>query len=163
MTVAAPLVAVIVTVSPSVAPLAPTVGVASFVSLSLVELPVSEELSRSGVFGADMAATVMRSVDVVALLKMSVTEYESGVTVPVKPPTGVNVTTPVDVFTVHSPWPLTATLSSVQAGGVSLVPHRNNELGAIPVPVSLSSGDKVIALVATPETESVSAEGRAGG
>ena len=46
MTVVEPLVAVTVTVSPSVAPLAPTVGVVSFVSLSLVELPVSEELSR---------------------------------------------------------------------------------------------------------------------
>ena len=82
---------------------------------------------------------------------------------PVKPPTGVNVTTPVDVFTVHSPWPLTATLSSVQAGGVSLVPHSSKELGVIPVPVSLSSGDKVMALVTTPDAESVRAEGRAGG
>ena len=84
-------------------------------------------------------------------------------TVPVKPLTGVNVTSPVDVFTVHSPWPLTATLSSVQAGGVSLAPHRSNELAVIPVPVSLSSGDKVIALVTTPDAESVRAEGRAGG
>ena len=84
-------------------------------------------------------------------------------TVPVKPPTGVNVTTPVDVFTVHSPWPLTVTLCSVHVGGVSLVPHSSKELGVIPVPVSLSSGDKVIALLATPDTESVSAEGRAGG
>ena len=74
MTVVAPLVAVIVTVSPSVAPLAPTVGVASFVSLSLVELPVSEEVSRSGVFGADIAEIVMSNVDEVALLRMSVTE-----------------------------------------------------------------------------------------
>ena len=73
-TVVEPLVAVIVTVSPWAAPLAPTVGVASFVSLSLVELPVSEELSRSGVFGAEIAATVMLSVDVVALLRTSVTE-----------------------------------------------------------------------------------------
>ena len=162
MTVAAPLVAVIVTVSPSVAPLAPTVGVASFVSLSLVELPVSEELSRSGVFGDEIAVTVTRNVDDVALLKTSVTEYES-VAIPVKPLDGVNVTMPVDVFTVQSPLPLSVTLCSVQAGGVSLAPHRNNELGAIPVPVSLSSGDKVIALVATPDTESVRAEGRAGG
>lgn len=74
MTVVEPLVAVIVTVSPSVAPLAPTVGVASFVTLSLVELPVSEELSRSGVFGAEIAATVMLSVDVVFLLRTSATE-----------------------------------------------------------------------------------------
>ena len=74
MTVVEPLVAVTVTVSPSVAPLAPTVGVVSFVSLSLVELPVSEELSRSGLFGAEIAATVMLRVDVVALLKTSVTE-----------------------------------------------------------------------------------------
>ena len=163
MTVAAPLVAVIVTVSPSAAPLAPTVGVASFVSLSLVELPVSEEASRSGVFGAEIAATVILSVDVVALLKTSVTEYESGVTVPVKPLDGVKVTMPVDVFTAHSPWPLTVTLCSVHVGGVSLVPHSSNELAAIPVPVSLSSGDKVMALVTTPDAESVRAEGRAGG
>ena len=57
MTVVAPLVAVIVTVSPSVAPLAPTVGVASFVSLSLEELPVSEEVSRSGVTGSNTRIT----------------------------------------------------------------------------------------------------------
>ena len=74
MTVVAPLVAVIVTVSPSVAPLAPTVGVVSFVSLSLVELPVSEEVSRSGVFGAEIAATVTLSVDVVFLLRTSAIE-----------------------------------------------------------------------------------------
>ena len=74
VTVVEPLVAVIVTVSPSVAPLTPTVGVVSFVSLSLVELPVSEEVSRSGVFGAEIAAMVILSVDVVALLKTSVTE-----------------------------------------------------------------------------------------
>ena len=163
MTVAAPLVAVIVTVSPSVAPLAPTVGVASFVSLSLVELPVSEELSRSGVFGAEIAATVILRVDVVALPKTSVTEYESGVTVPVKPLDGVKVTMPVDVLTAHSPWPLTVTLCSVHVGGVSLVPHSSKELAAIPVPVSLSSGDKVMALVTTPDAESARAEGRAGG
>ena len=162
MTVVAPLVAVIVTVSPSVAPLAPTVGVASFVSLSLVELPVSEEVSRSGVFGAEIAATVILSVAVVALFKMSFTEYES-VAAPVNPLDGVNVTMPVDVFTAHSPWPLTVTLCSVHVGGMSLVPHSSNELAAIPVPVSLSSGDKVIALVTTPDAESVRAEGRAGG
>jgi hypothetical protein len=74
VTVVAPLVAVIVTVSPSVAPLAPTVGVESFVSSSLVELPVSEELSRSGLCGAEIAETVILSVDVVALLKTSITE-----------------------------------------------------------------------------------------
>ena len=62
------------TVSPSVAPLAPTVGVESFVSLSLVELPVSEEVSRSGVLGAEIAATVILSVEEVALLKTSITE-----------------------------------------------------------------------------------------
>ena len=55
------------------------------------------------------------------------------------------------------------TLSSVQAGGVSVVPQRSNELAVIPVPLSLSSGDKVMTLVATPDVESVRAEGRAGG
>jgi hypothetical protein len=74
VTVVEPLVAVIVTVSPSVAPLAPIVGVKSFVSLSFDELPVSEELSRSGVFGAAIAVTVMRNVDDVVLLKISATE-----------------------------------------------------------------------------------------
>ena len=84
-------------------------------------------------------------------------------TVPVKPLDGVNVTMPVDVLTAHSPWPLIVTLCSVHVGGMSLVPHSSNELAAIPVPVSLSSGDKVIALVTTPDAESVRAEGRAGG
>ena len=84
-------------------------------------------------------------------------------TVPVNPLDGVNVTMPVDVFTAHSPWPLIVTLCSVQAGGVSLVPHSSNELAVIPVPVSLSSGDKVMALVTTPDAESARAEGRAGG
>lgn len=148
--------------SPSVAPLAPTAGVLSFVSLSLVELPVSEELSRSGVFGAEIAVTVMRSVDEVVLLKTSATEYESGATAPVKPPAGVKVTTPVDVFTLHSPWPLTITLCSVHVGGVSLGPQRSNVPTAIPVPVSLSIGDKVMTLVAMPVAESVRAVGRAG-
>ena len=76
---------------------------------------------------------------------------------------GVNVTMPVDVFTAQSPRPLIVTLCSVQAGGVSFVPHSSTELGVIPVPVSLSSGDKVMALVTTPDAESARAEGRAGG
>ena len=102
-TVVEPLVAVIVTVSPSLTPLAPTAGVESFVNSSLVEFPVSEALSRSGVFGAEMAVTEMLSVDEVARLRMSTTEYETCVTAPVKPPTGVNVTWPVDGFTDQSP------------------------------------------------------------
>lgn len=162
VTVVEPLVAVIVTVSPSVAPLTPTVGVVSFVSLSLVELPVSEELSRSGVFGDEIAVTVTRNVDDVALLKTSVTEYES-VASPVNPPDAVNVTMPVEVFTVQSPSPLTVTLCSAQVGGVSLTRHRNNELAIIPVPRSLSIGDKVMLLVTVPDAESVRAVGRAGG
>jgi len=102
-TVVEPLVAVIVTVSPSLAPLAPTAGVESFVSSSLVELPVSEALSRSGVFGAEMAVTEILRVDDVARLRMSTTEYETCVTAPVKPLTGVNVTSPVEGFTTQSP------------------------------------------------------------
>jgi hypothetical protein len=54
-------------------------------------------------------------------------------------------------------------LSSVQAGGVSVAPQRNNELAVIPVPVSLSSGDNVMLLVTTPDVESGTADGRAGG
>ena len=84
-------------------------------------------------------------------------------TVPVKPLDGVNVTMPVDVFTAQSPSPLTVTLCSVHVGGVSLVPQSSKELAAIPVPVSLSSGDKVMALVTTPDAESARAEGREGG
>jgi hypothetical protein len=76
-TVVEPLVAVIVTVSPSLTPLAPTAGVESFVNSSLVEFPVSEALSRSGLFGAEMAVTEMLSVDEVARLRMSSTEYET--------------------------------------------------------------------------------------
>jgi hypothetical protein len=95
-TVVDPCTAVIVTVSPSLTPLAPTAGVESFVSSSLVDLPVSEAPSRSGVFGAEMAVTEMLSVDEVARLRMSITEYETEVTAPVKPLTGVNVTSPVD-------------------------------------------------------------------
>ena len=84
-------------------------------------------------------------------------------TVPLKPLDGVNVTMPVDVFTAHSPWPLIVTLCSVHVGGMSPVPHSSKELGVIPVPVSLSSGDKVMALVTTPDAESARAEGREGG
>jgi hypothetical protein len=76
-TVVEPLVAVIVTVSLLFTPLAPTEGVESFVISSLVELPVSDELSRSGIFGAEIAETVMLSVDEVARLRMSTTEYET--------------------------------------------------------------------------------------
>lgn len=76
-TVVEPFTAVIVTVSPSFTPLTPTAGVESFVSSSLVELPVSEALSRSGVFGAEMAVTEMLSVEEVARLRMSTTEYET--------------------------------------------------------------------------------------
>ena len=76
-TVVEPLVAVIVTVSPSLAPLAPTAGVESFVNSSLVEFPVSEALSRSGVFGAEMGVTEMLSVEEVIRLRMSTTEYET--------------------------------------------------------------------------------------
>jgi hypothetical protein len=76
-TVVAPLVAVIVTVSSSLTPFAPTAGVESFVSSSLVEFPVSEALSRSGLFGAEMALTVILSVDAVALFRTSTTEYET--------------------------------------------------------------------------------------
>ena len=54
-------------------------------------------------------------------------------------------------------------LSSVQAGGVSLVPQRNNELAAIPVPVSLARGVTVMLLVTTPDAESARADGTAGG
>ena len=74
MIVVAPFVAVIVTVSPSVAPFVPTVGVVSDVVLSVDDDPVSDAASRSGVFGAGMAVTVTLKVDVVALLKTSVTE-----------------------------------------------------------------------------------------
>ena len=76
---------------------------------------------------------------------------------------GVNVTMPVDVFTFQSPLPVTVTLCSVHAGGVSFVPQRSNELAVIPVPRSLSIGDTVMSLVATPDAESARAEGRAGG
>jgi len=76
-TVDEPLTAVIVTVSPSLTPLVPTAGVESFVSSSLVELPVSEAPSRSGVFGAEMAVTEILRVDDVARLRMSTTEYET--------------------------------------------------------------------------------------
>jgi len=102
-TVVESFTAVIVTVSPSLTPLAPTAGVESFVSSSLVEVPVSEALSRSGLFGAEMAVTEMLSVEEVIRLRMSTTEYETWVTAPVKPLTGVNVTWPVDGFTDQSP------------------------------------------------------------
>ena len=84
-------------------------------------------------------------------------------TVPAKPLDGVKVTMPVDVLTFQSPSPLTAMLCSVHVGGISAVPHRSNEPAVIPVPRSLSSGDKVMALVTTPDAESARAEGRAGG
>ena len=67
---------------------------------------------------------------------------------------GVKVATPVDASTCQTPWPTTVILDSVQVGAVSPAPQRYRELAVIPVPVSLSSGDKVMAFVTTPDAES---------
>lgn len=50
----------------------------------------------------------------------------------------------------------------MHVGAVSPAPQRYRELAAIPVPVSLSSGDKVMSLVTTPDAESAYAVGSVG-
>ena len=57
--VVAPLVAVSVIVSPEFPPLAETVGVVSLVTLSVDELPVSDDARRSGAAGADGVPTIV--------------------------------------------------------------------------------------------------------
>lgn len=153
VTVVAPLVAVMVTVSPSLTPEDRTAGVVSFVTLSVEEEPVSDDEIRLGVFGAVIAETTTESTALVLRLRTSCTEY-AAVAVPVKPPDGVKVATPLDASTRQTPWPATVILDSVHVGAVSPVPQRNKELAVIPVPVSLSSGDKVMSRVTTPDAES---------
>lgn len=153
VTVVAPLVAVMVTVSPSLTPEDRTAGVVSFVTLSVEEEPVSDDEIRLGVFGAAIAETTAESTALVLRLRTSCTEYVA-VAVPVKPLDGVKVATPVDASTCQTPWPTTVILDSVQVGAVSPAPQRYKELAVIPVPVSLSSGDRVMSLVTTPDAES---------
>jgi hypothetical protein len=102
VTVVAPLVAVMVTVSPSLTPEDRTAGVVSFVTLSVEEEPVSDDEIRLGVFGAAIAETTAESTALVLRLRTSCTEYVA-VAVPVKPPDGVKVATPVDAFTCQTP------------------------------------------------------------
>ena len=66
-----PCVAVTVTVSPSLAPVDPIVGVVSLVMLSVDEIPVSDEVAKVGADGAAMAATEAVRVDDVLRLRMS--------------------------------------------------------------------------------------------
>lgn len=102
VTVVAPLVAVTVTVSPSLTPEARTSGVVSFVTLSVEEEPVSDDEIRLGVFGAAIAETTAESTALVLRLRTSCTEYVA-VAVPVKPPDGVKVATPLDASTCQTP------------------------------------------------------------
>ncbi len=64
--VVAPLVAERVTVSPAFPPAAETVGVVSFVMLSVEELPVSDTAARSGALGVAGGATMVTPRDVPA-------------------------------------------------------------------------------------------------
>ena len=66
MTVVAPLVAVIVTVSPVCAPETPMSGVVSDVVLSVDDDPVSDAASRSGsegLLGVVVSMTMLRAAD----------------------------------------------------------------------------------------------------
>lgn len=157
-----PLIAVTVTVSPLFAPDDPIVGVVSLVMLSVDEVPVSEALARFGADGAVIAATVTVRVDEVLRLRMSWAAYRTAVAVPVNPPIGVNVTSPVKASTAHVPSPLTTNVDSEQTGGVSFGPQRVSELGERFVPLSLESGEKVMLSPAVPVALSVIAVGNAG-
>ena len=66
-----PCVAVTVTVSPSLAPVDPIVGVVSLVMLSVDEIPVSDAVAKVGADGAVMAATEAVRVEDVLRLRMS--------------------------------------------------------------------------------------------
>jgi hypothetical protein len=66
-----PCIAVTVTVSPSLAPVDPIVGVVSLVMLSVEEIPVSDAVAKLGADGAAMAATEAVRVDDVLRLRMS--------------------------------------------------------------------------------------------
>ena len=59
----APLVAVMVAVSPVEPPVVENVGVVSLVTLSVSDEPVSDAAVRSGAVGADGAAAMVRAVD----------------------------------------------------------------------------------------------------
>lgn len=162
VTVVPPLTAVNVTVSPSFTPLAATSGVVSFVMLSVVEVPVSDELRSSGAEGAVIAVTIAVSVEEVFRLMMSCTEYVTDVALPTKPPTGENETIPVCTSTLQVPSPFTVIDDSVQTGGVSLGPQRLMEFAARLVPLSFKSGVKEIVLSAFPDAESAVADGAVG-
>ncbi len=162
MTVVAPLIAVTVTVSPSLAPLDPIVGVVSLVMLSVEDVPVSEAEAKFGADGAVIAATAAVRVDDVLRLRMSCAAYRTGVAVPTNPPNGVKTISPLKLFTVHVPWPFTTNVDSVQMGGVSFGPQRVSELGERSVPLSLESGEKVTLPPAVPVAVSAPAVGNAG-
>ena len=71
VTTVGPLLAVTVTVSPSVTPVERTSGVVSFVMLSVDELPVSDDVIKLGVLGEAMAETSTETVVLVLRLSKS--------------------------------------------------------------------------------------------
>ena len=84
----APLVAVMVAVSPVEPPVVENVGVVSLVTLSVSDEPVSDAAARSGAVGADGAAAMVRGSEEEALevlpagsVSVPVTFQEPGVSV----------------------------------------------------------------------------------
>ena len=149
-TVVDPFVAVIVTVSPVFAPLAPASGVASLVTASLPEEPVSDVAVIIGADVAAMAVTVTDTVEDDERLRMSDTEYDTGVTIPVKPPSGVKTIVEDAGSMDHVPSPGTVLVVSVHAGATSTAPQSLSDEPDSPVPVSLRSGETRMSPPAAP-------------
>jgi hypothetical protein len=154
-TVVDPFVAVIVTVSPVFAPLAPASGVASLVTASLPEEPVSDDAVIIGADVAAMAVTVTDTVEDDERLRMSDTEYDTGVTIPVKPPSGVKTIVEDAGSMDHVPSPGTVLVVSVHAGATSTAPQSLSDEPDSPVPVSLRSGETRMSPPAAPVAVSV--------
>ena len=157
-----PSVAVTMTVSPSVTPCARIAGVTSLVTLSVEDAPVSDDSNRLGVSGAAIAEIVTVIVEDVGRSNTSRTEYVTAVVVPVNPPSGVNVMSPLETLILQVPWLSTVNESSLQEGGVSVGLHRRSDVKDKPVPVSFKSGVKTVVLLAVPVAVSGCAKGRAG-
>ncbi len=93
--------------------------------------------------------------------RLSAMEYVT-VDVPLKPPTLVNVTTPVVVFTEYEPSFVTGNEVCVQLGAVSFAPHNRTDEAEIVPPraaVSFEKGEMVIGTAVPPDFVSARAVG----
>ena len=154
--------AVTVTVNPEVTPGTEIVGVLSAVTLSVDDVPVSDDAARSGIVGAAIAVTETDIVPAAFWPTTSDTEYVNAPAVPTKLATGSKVTSPVDRLTLHTPLPSSVIVVFVQFGDTSVPPHKKSEPMSNPVPVSLVSGLNTIWPVFSPEAESAPAVGAVG-